>query len=353
MQLENCNVVDHRIAFLDKDGVHHSGEFKAYCWKHHDLPWSAARLFYVFFDERQSRIDVGKEIKKVRDRMDVFLEFMNVACDDVWIAPRRSCNVTGEAPSEQTVSEWTMTTDGLLYCLIVWSQNPKSNVFAHKALMILAALLATTVSAPEPFDPDLIIASVADAFALCTEKSKDETKCQHVLDAITMLTSSRGQVRMGLVMFMVECASAFAHCPACRECLRLAVHYVSDQLRAAASAWQSVVAPILKPRALDHRGKALRHDDAFKQRLKERVQRRRKCITAAEVVALQGSDSKCVRNWRIDDLAVYQRAAWRSMSQGDGVFVIRADAAQLANPWRDTTHYFESARTGITVILLL
>ena len=136
------------------------------------------------------------------------------------------------------------------------------------------------------------------------------------------------------------------------ECLRLAVHYVSDQLRAAASAWQSLVAPILKPRALDHRGKALRHDSAFKQSLKDQVQRKRKCITPAEVVALQGSDSKCVRSWRLEDLAIYLRAAWRTMSQCEGVFVLRADAAQLANPGRDTTHYFfENATTGTTVIL--
>ena len=352
MQTSHCHVVDHQIAFVDARGVSHEAVFTAYCWNDRTLSWSAARLFYLYFDERTGRIDVGKEVKKLQGRLDTLLESLDVSTDDFWIRPWRSCEVVHAAPTERNVAEWTVTTDALIFVLVVWSQNEKSIFFSKKAMSLLAAFLAKTVSAPDAFASDRIIAAVADAFQLCAAGSNEEGICSHALVACTILRNGRGcQLRMALVLFMTECARMFANCLACRECLKLVVAHFSEVIRAEAVAWQPEVS-LLRPRAFDHRGKALRHADAFRQSLKDRIQRRRKCISPAEVVALQGSDPKCVRNWRFEDLAIYLRAAWRTMAQCEGVCVLRADAAQLANPGRDTTHYFfENATTGITVVL--
>ena len=351
MQRSNYNVVDHRISFVDTHGHNHEGVLTAYCWNDRSLSWSAARLFYLYFDDRKGRIDVGKEVKKLQDRMYTLLEALDVSTD-CWIRPCRGCEVLHAEPTERNVAEWTMTMEALIYVLVVWSQNSKSYFLSNKALSLLAAFFAKTVSAPGAFEAERIITTVAEAFQLCAAGSNEEGMCIHVLETCTILRNGGGsQLRTAFVLFLTECAEKSANCLACRECLKIAVAYVSDEVRGEAVAWEPEVG-LLKPRALDHRGKALRHVGAFKQSLKDHIQRKRKCITPAEVVALQGSNPKCVRSWRFEDLAIYLRAAWRTMSQCGGVFVLRADAAQLANPGRDTTHYFfENATTGTTVVL--
>ena len=253
MQTSNCNVVDHRIAFVDAHGLNHEGVFTAYCWDDRTLSWSAARLFYLYFDERKGRIDVGKEVKKLQIRVDTLLEALDVSTDDCWIRPCRSCEVLNVVPTERNVAEWTMTTEALIYVLVVWSQNAKSHLLSNKALSLLAAFFAKTVSAPGAFEPDQVIAKVADAFQLCAANPNEEGMCIHVLETCTILRKGGGcQLRMAFVLFMTECAGKSANCLACRECLKIAVAYVSDVVRAEAVAWEPEVG-LLKSRALDHR----------------------------------------------------------------------------------------------------
>jgi hypothetical protein len=320
------------VAYTTGDGELLSREVKVYRFGDAKLYWSVQHLFLCFFQNRTARLDTNKECGRQQFDLEVYCEALQQDATFMVEKNFRSHTASQTEPNCRTVKEFTISTLGMLLLLAMWASGRKEVASREKAVLLLAALLAGA-RIVQACTFQVISVVVSAAAALCTVNSQGG-RCRHLRQGLDLLQAGDHCPQLALARCIERWSAHHLHCPSCCHAVKLVAQHLAHRIQESWSTWTTSAAD--HDRVVDHRGKKLQHDQDYKQSLKDRVLKRRKCSTIKAVTDMKGSGRNVSRYWATADLERYQMAAWRELSELSGTFVLQEDAARLGQPAQET-----------------
>ena len=272
---------------------------------------------------------MGKETNRRHFDLEVYCEALQQDAAPMLEKSFKSHTAAGTQATSKTVSEFTISTLGLLLMLTMWTTGRREAASRGNAVLLLEAVLVPT-KLVEACKLQLVLTVVAVAAALCKLDAVDGRCCQ-LRSGLDFLREEGSCPQGCLARCMQQWGGHLLHCPSCAHAAKVVANHLAGHVQSSWGTWGELRAAG-HGCVVDHRGKALRHDAGYKKTLKDTVMKRRRCSTIRAVTDSKGSCRNTARTWATADVETYQVAAWRSFGELTGTFVLQEDAARLGQP---------------------
>lgn len=329
MQQATHAVAHAHVSYTTGLGEQLSRKLKAYRFSGHKVYWSVQALFSRLSQHRASRLSVGRETNRQHFDSEVYCEALQQDAAPMLEKSFKSHTAAGTQATSKTVSEFTLSTLGLLLMLTMLTTGRREAASRENAVLLLEAVLVST-QLVEACGLQLVFMVVAVAAALCKLDAVDG-RCCHLRSGLDFLREERSCPQRCLARRMQQWGGHLLHCPSCAHAVKVVANQLAGHVQSSWGAWGELCAAG-HDRVVDHRGKALHHDAHYKKTLKDKVMKRRRCSTIRAATDSKGSGRNTARTWATADMEKYQVAAWRSFVELTGTFVLQEDAARLGQP---------------------
>ena len=144
MQQATHAVAHAHVSYTTGLGEQLSRKLEAYRFADHKVYWSVQTMFLFFFQHRASRLSVGKETNRQHFDLEVYCEALQQDAAPMLEKSFKSHTAAGTQATSKTVSEFTLSTVGLLLMPTMWTTGRSEAASRENAVLLLEAVLVST-----------------------------------------------------------------------------------------------------------------------------------------------------------------------------------------------------------------